>query len=103
MLFIFAAAHTMGAGGDGEAPYDWFKDSLGRYLGYANEVRDSFAKIIHTHDPLTNPSRSQVGESFRPVISALAVRATYGVAGAYVVPNNNCYHCINHTHSHYPC
>jgi hypothetical protein len=42
------------------------------------------------HDiPPTNPLRSQVGESFRPVISALAVRATYGVAGAYVVPTTN--------------
>jgi hypothetical protein len=53
----------MGGKGEGDVPYDVFKDSLARYLGYANEV----------------------GESFRPVISTLAVRATYAVAGVYVV------------------
>jgi hypothetical protein len=36
----------MGASGDGEAPYDWFKDSLGRYLGYANEVREIIEKLL---------------------------------------------------------
>lgn len=46
-----------------ETNRDFFRDTWVRYLGYANEV----------------------GESFRPIVPVKVVRASYGVAFAYVL------------------
>ncbi len=48
-------------------PVDWFRDTPLRYLGYANEL----------------------GESFRPLIHKSVVHASYGVAIAYVLADTS--------------